>query len=309
MGLADRVLAGDQRAIARAISLVENEPEAAAGLLRHMAGRIGRARVLGVTGAPGVGKSTLVDGLAAEYRGMGRTVGILAIDPTSPISGGAILGDRVRMQRHVLDEGVYVRSMATHGRLGGLSHATGDAVLLLDAAGRDVVLIETAGVGQAEVDIARTADVSIVVTTPDAGDGVQAMKAGIMEIGDVFVVNKLDRPGADRAAAEIEEMLSLREYGEGTWRPPVLKTRAATGAGVAAVVEAVERFAGQPADTRERRRMRARTRLMDLLRQQFVQRLERREETRKLLDDAVERMAAGEIDPYAAAAEIMEGAA
>ena len=309
MGLADRVLAGDQRAIARAISLVENEPEAAAGLLRHMAGRIGRARVLGVTGAPGVGKSTLVDGLAAEYRGMGRTVGILAIDPTSPISGGAILGDRVRMQRHVLDEGVYVRSMATHGRLGGLSHATGDAVLLLDAAGRDVVLIETAGVGQAEVDIARTADVSIVVTTPDAGDGVQAMKAGIMEIGDVFVVNKLDRPGADRAAAEIEEMLSLREYSEGTWRPPVLKTRAATGEGVAAVVEAVERFAGQPADTRERRRMRARTRLMDLLRQQFVQRLERREETRKLLDDAVERMAAGEIDPYAAAAEIMEGAA
>ena len=309
MGLADRVLAGDQRAIARAISLVENEPEAAAGLLRHMAGRIGRARVLGVTGAPGVGKSTLVDGLAAEYRGMGRTVGILAIDPTSPISGGAILGDRVRMQRHVLDEGVYVRSMATHGRLGGLSHATGDAVLLLDAAGRDVVLIETAGVGQAEVDIARTADVSIVVTTPDAGDGVQAMKAGIMEIGDVFVVNKLDRPGAERAAAEIEEMLSLREYGAGTWRPPVLKTQAATGEGVAAVVEAVERFAGQPADTRERRRMRARTRLMDLLRQQFVQRLERREETRKLLDDAVERMAAGEIDPYAAAAEIMEGAA
>ena len=309
MGLADRVLAGDQRAIARAISLVENEPEAAAGLLRHMAGRIGRARVLGVTGAPGVGKSTLVDGLAAEYRGMGRTVGILAIDPTSPISGGAILGDRVRMQRHVLDEGVYVRSMATHGRLGGLSHATGDAVLLLDAAGRDVVLIETAGVGQAEVDIARTADVSIVVTTPDAGDCVQAMKAGIMEIGDVFVVNKLDRPGAERAAAEIEEMLSLREYGAGTWRPPVLKTRAATGEGVAAVVEAVERFAGQPADTRERRRMRARTRLMDLLRQQFVERLERREETRKLLDDAVERMAAGEIDPYAAAAEIMEGAA
>ena len=306
MDLADRVLAGDQRAIARAISLVENEPDAAAGLLRRMAGRIGRARVIGVTGAPGVGKSTLVDGMAAECRRAGRTVGILAIDPTSPISGGAILGDRVRMQRHVLDAGVYVRSMATHGRLGGLSHATSDAILILDAAGRDVVLVETAGVGQAEVDIARTADVSIVVTIPDAGDGVQAMKAGIMEIGDVFVVNKLDRPGADRAAAEIEEMLSLREYGEGVWRPPVLKTRAATGEGVAAVVEAVERFAGEAAGARERRRTRARTRLTDLLRQQFVERLERREETRKLLDGAVERMAAGEIDPYAAAAEIME---
>ncbi|MYI74842.1 MAG: methylmalonyl Co-A mutase-associated GTPase MeaB [Acidobacteria bacterium] len=306
MDLADRVLAGDQRAIARAISLVENEPDAAAGLLRHMAGRIGHARVIGVTGAPGVGKSTLVDGLAAEYRRMGRTVGILAIDPTSPISGGAILGDRVRMQRHVFDEGVYVRSMATHGRLGGLSHATSDAVLILDAAGREVVLVETAGVGQAEVDIAPTADASIVVTIPDARDGVQAMKAAIMDIGDVFVVNKLDRPGAERAAAEIEEMLSLREYGEVAWRPPVLKTRAATGEGVAAVVEAVERFTGQPADTRERRRTRARTRLTDLLRQQFIERLERREETRKLLDEAVERLAAGEIDPYAAAAEIME---
>lgn len=308
MDLADRVLAGDQRAIARAISLVENEPDAAAGLLRHMAGRIGRARVIGVTGAPGVGKSTLVDGLAAEYRGMGRTVGILAIDPTSPISGGAILGDRVRMHRHVMDEGVYVRSMATHGCLGGLSHATSDAVLILDAAGRDVVLIETAGVGQAEVDIARTADVSIVVTIPDAGDGVQAMKAGIMEIGDIFVVNKLDRPGADRAAADIEEMLSLREYGEGTWRPPVLKTRAATGEGVAAVVEAAERFGGEPSDTLERRRTRARVRLTELLRQQFVERLERRDATRELLDEAVERVASGRTDPYAAAAEIMERA-
>ena len=308
MDLADRVLAGDQRAIARAISLVENEPDAAAGLLRRTAGRIGRARVIGVTGAPGVGKSTLVDGLAAEYRRMGRTVGILAIDPTSPISGGAILGDRVRMHRHALDAGVYVRSMATHGRLGGLSHATSDAVLILDAAGREVVLIETAGVGQAEVDIARTADASIVVTIPDAGDGVQAMKAGIMEIGDVFVVNKMDRPGADRAAAEIEEMLSLREYGEDAWRPPVLKTRAATGAGVAAVVEAVERFGGAHDDTRARRRARARVRLTELLRQQFIERLERQDETRKLLDEAVERMASGQIDPYAAAAEIMERA-
>ena len=308
MDLADRVLAGDQRAIARAISLVENDPAAAAVLMPRLAGRIGKARVIGVTGAPGVGKSTLVDRLAVEYRRRDRTVGILAVDPTSPFSGGAILGDRVRMHRHVLDDGVYVRSMATHGHLGGLSHATSDAVLVLDAAGRDVVLIETAGVGQAEVDIARTADASIVVTTPDAGDGVQAMKAGIMEIADVFVVNKADRPGVDRAAAEIEEMLSIRELDAGAWRPPVLKTRAATGDGVPAVVEAVERFEGERGDSRERRRARARSRLMELLQQQFVERLERQDEIRKLIDDAVERMAAGEIDPYAAAAEIMERA-
>ena len=308
MDLADRVLAGDQRAIARAISLVENDPAAAAVLMPRLAGRIGKARVIGVTGAPGVGKSTLVDRLAVEYRRRDRTVGILAVDPTSPFSGGAILGDRVRMHRHVLDDGVYVRSMATHGHLGGLSHATSDAVLVLDAAGRDVVLIETAGVGQAEVDIARTADASIVVTTPDAGDGVQAMKAGIMEIADVFVVNKADRPGVDRAAAEIEEMLSIRELDAGAWRPPVLKTRAATGDGVPAVVEAVERFEGERGDSCERRRARARSRLMELLQQQFVERLERQDEIRKLIDDAVERMAAGEIDPYAAAAEIMERA-
>ena len=306
MDLADRVLAGDQRAIARAISLVENDPDVAAVLMPRLAGRIGKARVIGVTGAPGVGKSTLVDRLAAEYRRLDRTVGILAVDPTSPFSGGAILGDRVRMHRHVLDDGVYVRSMATHGHLGGLSHATSDAVLILDAAGRDVVLIETAGVGQAEVDICRTADVSILVTIPDAGDGVQAMKAGIMEIADVFVVNKADRPGADRAAAEIEEMLSIREFDKGAWRPPVLKTRAATGDGVPALVEAVARFDGQGGDRHGRRRARARFRLTELLREQFVERLERQDATRKLLDDAVERMAAGQIDPYAAAAEIME---
>ena len=308
MELAECVLAGDQRAIARAISLIEHDPAAAAALLPRLAGRSGRARVIGVTGAPGVGKSTLVDRLALKYRGDGRTVGILAIDPTSPFSGGAILGDRVRMHRHVLDDGVFVRSMATHGHLGGLSRATSDALLVLDAAGRDVVLIETAGVGQGEVDIARTADVSIVVTIPDAGDGVQAMKAGVMEIGDVFVVNKSDRPGADRAAAEIEEMLTLREIPAGAWRPPVLLARAATGEGVTAVAEAVEQFGGDRAAASVRRRARARLRLTELLQQRLLERIEQQPDTRRLLDAAVERMAAGELDPYAAVAEIMEAA-
>ncbi len=306
MDLADRVLAGEQRALARAISLVENEPAAAPALMRRLFGRTGHARVIGVTGAPGVGKSTLVDGLAAEYRRLERTVGILAIDPSSPFSGGAILGDRIRMQRHTLDDGVYLRSMATHGHLGGVSHATSDAALILDAAGREVVLIETVGVGQGEVDIARTADVSIVVTIPDAGDDVQAMKAGIMEIADVFVVNKADRPGADRTAGDIEAMLALREFGDGAWRPPVLKTRATTGGGVTAVIEAVQRFAQEHGESRERRRARARFRLTGLLQRTFIDRLEQREDTRTLLADAVDSIAAGALDPYAAADDIME---
>ena len=306
MDLADRVLAGEQRALARAISLVENDPAAAPALMRRLFGRTGRARVIGVTGAPGVGKSTLVDGLAAEYRRQQRTVGILAVDPSSPFSGGAILGDRIRMQRHTLDDGVYVRSLATHGHLGGVSHATSDAALILDAAGRDVVLIETVGVGQGEVDIARTADVSIVVTIPDAGDDVQAMKAGIMEIADVFVVNKADRPGADRTAGEIEAMLALREFGDGAWRPPVLKTRAATGGGVTAVIEAVRQFAAEHGASHERRRARAKFRLTGLLQRTFIDRLEQREDTRTLLADAVASIAAGALDPYAAADDIME---
>ena len=306
MDLADRVLAGDRRALARAISLVENDPDRARALLRRLSGRAGRARVIGVTGAPGVGKSTLVDRLAAECRRLDRTVGILAIDPTSPFSGGAILGDRIRMQRHALDDGVYVRSMATHGHLGGVSHATSDAALVLDAAGRDVVLIETVGVGQAEVDVARTADVSVVVTIPDAGDDVQAMKAGIMEIADVFVVNKADRPGADRAAGEIEAMLALREFGPGAWRPPVLRTQAATGSGVREVLEAVQRCANGRDGSDERRRARARFRLVGLLQRTFIDRLEQREDTRTLLADAVDRIAAGALDPYAAADDILE---
>ena len=305
MDLADRVLAGEQRALARAISLVENDPAGAPALMRRLFGRTGQARVIGVTGAPGVGKSTLVDALAAEYRRLDRTVGILAIDPSSPFSGGAILGDRIRMQRHTLDDGVYVRSMATHGHLGGVSQATSDAALILDAAGREVVLIETVGVGQGEVDIARTADVSIVVTIPGAGDDVQAMKAGIMEIADIFVVNKADRPGADRTAGEIGAMLALGELGAGAWRPPVLKTQATTGAGVTAVIEAVQRFAAEHGESHERRRARARFRLTGLLQRTFIERLEQREDTRTLLADAIDSIAAGALDPYAAAEQLM----
>src|SRR5688572_2874326 len=275
--VADLLLTGDPRAIARAISLVEDDAEAGAALIGRIYEHTGRAHLIGVTGAPGVGKSTLVDRLVTEARRAGSTVGVLAIDPTSPFSGGAILGDRVRMSTHSNDADVFVRSMATRGHLGGLAAATSDAALVLDAAGKNVIVIETVGVGQDEVDIVRTADVSIVVLVPGAGDDVQALKAGIMEIADIFVVNKADREGADQVVQSVTATLSLQTFADGEWRPPVLKTEAANGVGIDALWDAIERFRQHESQHQQRRRKASHeSRLRGLLAQRLLEHVQKR---------------------------------
>ena len=304
--LRSRIASGDPRAIARAISLVEDEGAAGADLIREIYGKTGRAYLVGITGPPGAGKSTLVDRLIAKIRSEGQSVGVIAVDPTSPFTGGAILGDRVRMSAHAFDAGVFIRSMATRGHLGGLARATSDVALVLDAAGKDVIIIETVGVGQDEVDIIRTADVSVVMLVPGAGDEVQALKAGIMEIADIFVVNKADREGADSLAQSIVANLSLQTFAPGEWRPPIVKTQATADVGISELWTEIGRFRQQSSATRAtRQRARQEYRFRELLSHQFLQRVERSLPAGDL-DRVFDRLAARELDPYSAAAEVME---
>jgi LAO/AO transport system kinase len=311
------VLAGDPRAIARAISVIEDESPQSDDLMRAIFAHTGRAQLIGVTGPPGAGKSTLVDRLAGEFRRHGSTIGVLAVDPTSPFSGGAVLGDRLRMQSHAGDQGVFIRSMATRGHLGGLSRSTADAALVLDAAGKDIVIIETVGVGQDEVEIVRMADVSIVTLVPGAGDEVQALKAGIMEIADIFALNKADREGADRLASAVETNLSLRAYRQDEWRPPVVQTIATSGQGVPQLLEAISAFrAHAERDTGPqrasawalRRRSRGEQRLRELISLRLVERLEREVLATGEWATVVSRIAAREIDPYTAASDLLKRA-
>jgi LAO/AO transport system kinase len=307
--LAERVLAGDPRAIARAISLVEGGAPSGADLIRSIFPMTGRAYLVGVTGPPGAGKSTLVDRLTTEMRRAGAGVGIIAVDPTSPFSGGAVLGDRLRMQAHAQDEGVFIRSMATRGHLGGLARATGDAALVFDAAGKDIIIVETVGVGQDEVEIVRTADVCIVTLVPGTGDDVQALKAGIMEIADIFVINKADREGADRLMADVEANLTLQTFQGCEWRPPVLKTVATSGEGVREVLQAIQRFRSH-SGTRQaaRRKTWSEQRLRELVSQRFMEYLDERVLASGELAATVDRIAAREIDPYTAASDLMRRA-
>jgi len=305
--IVERLLAGDRRALARVVTLVENNAPEARLILARLHAHGGRAHIVGVTGSPGAGKSTLVTGLARELRRREQRVGIVAVDPTSPFTGGAILGDRIRMQELAGDPGVFIRSMASRGSLGGLAAATRDVVRALDAARYDTIIVETVGAGQAEVEIVRAAQTVVVVVVPGMGDDIQAIKAGILEIADVFVVNKADRPGADQTAAELRMLLSLAEdRRERPWRVPIIKTVAASGQGVPELVDKLAahrdflRASGQLADRSGRQ---ARSEMLALLNQALLARVAATigtEEWERLIEDVVARRA----DPYSAADQI-----
>jgi len=304
MEVVEGVLAGRPREIGRALSAVER-PGGAEEILRPLYARTGRARVVGITGPPGAGKSTLVQRLAQAYRRRGDSVAIVAVDPSSPFTGGAILGDRIRMSEIFTDPGVFIRSMATRGALGGLSRATGDAIDVLDAAGFGVVLVETVGVGQDEVEIVRSAETTVVVLVPGLGDDIQAIKAGILEIGDVFVINKADREGADRAAAEIVMMLDFTP--DRAWRPPVVRTVAPRGEGISETIDAIDShgaFLRATPEGEERRARRVRGRLLDLLQERFRRAIEDGAARPEGLEEAVTRVVERREDPYAAAARL-----
>ncbi|MFJ9773405.1 methylmalonyl Co-A mutase-associated GTPase MeaB [Kitasatospora sp. NPDC101157] len=308
--LVEQAREGRPRAVARLITLVENAAPQLREAMAALAPYTGQAYTVGLTGSPGVGKSTSTSALVSAYRRLGKRVGVLAVDPSSPFSGGALLGDRVRMQDHATDPEVFIRSMATRGHLGGLSWAAPQALRVLDAAGCEVILVETVGVGQSEVEVAAQADTAVVLLAPGMGDGIQAAKAGILEIGDVFVVNKADRDGADATARELNHMLGLGEAREaGDWRPPIVKTVAARGEGVEEVVEALEKHRAwleEHGELAARRRRRAAQEIEAIALAELRARIGDLSGDR-LLAGLAERVATGTLDPYGAADELVAG--
>ena len=306
--LSARVSSGEAAAVARAISKIEDGSAGAAALMKEIYQLSRGALVIGITGAPGAGKSSLVDKLAMFYRKSGERVGIVAVDPSSPFSGGAILGDRIRMQTLGLDEGVFIRSMATRGNLGGLARATVDAVAILDAAGYAKIIVETVGVGQDEVEVVKAADVSIVVLVPGMGDDIQAIKAGIMEIGDIFVINKADKEGVFATEKELEALLSLASRDDG-WEPPIVKTVATENQGIEALAQAIESYSQAqlgPRVSSERRRAIARWRIVELLRESLLARVLASDSSVAMLNRFADEVATRRRDPYSAVEEIIQ---
>jgi len=303
-----KILAGEPRSVARAITTVENGGSDAAEVMRAIFPHTGKATVIGITGSPGAGKSSLVDKLALHYKDQGERIGIVCIDPSSPFSGGAILGDRIRMATLGLDKNVFIRSMATRGNLGGLSRATVDAVSILDAAGYSKVIVETVGVGQDEVEIVKTADVSVVVLVPGMGDDIQAIKAGIMEIGDVFVINKADREGVLRTQKELEALLSLAHRPD-MWNAPIVKTVATESKGIedlSAAIASYLEFQSSSEHSIDRRRAIARWRLTELLQERLLADLMSRNGTGSRLDELAAEIAEKKLDPYSAVEALLQ---